>query len=152
MNNTEDKVLQLVEKLVNAVGNDKVIDHLIMFEQELHITENILTIIVNSGTHPMPNNIMKGELFVASSGLIDFSSEELLKNNFFEILSRVAEKLKSKNWNKVYVVPFGPAVLSMAVKILVYRVCHLETIDFLHVGNGKHIEINLNFKKIITNI
>ena len=40
------------------------------------------------------------------------------------------------------------ARLSLQIKSLVYKVLDIETIDVLHVGNGKHVDIDIDPRKI----
>lgn len=108
----------------------------------------VLTIIVNAGVHPVLAEHKRGEVFIASSGNIDFSSKKNIENEFREILLNVAKKLQSQNWNKIYIVPYGPSVLSMLIKNLVYRVLYINTVDILHVGSGVHYDIDFDLREI----
>lgn len=111
-------------------------------------SDNILTIIANQGVHPLGDLHKRGDVFYASKGDLDFSSEIKATNAMEKVLRNVANKLKSDSWEKVYLVPFGPAVLSMQIKSLVYRVLHIDTIDVLHIGNGLHVDIDINPREI----
>ncbi|NEQ41007.1 MAG: hypothetical protein F6K40_34270 [Okeania sp. SIO3I5] len=71
-----------------------------------------------------------------------------MEKEFNKILIKVAEKLKSKPWKKVYLVPFGPAVLSMQIKLLVYRILYIETVDFLYAGHGVYYDLDINLRLI----
>ncbi|NEN90215.1 MAG: hypothetical protein F6K48_15375 [Okeania sp. SIO3H1] len=71
-----------------------------------------------------------------------------METEFNQILIKVAQKLKSKPWKKVYLVPFGPAVLSMQIKLLVYRILYIETIDFLYAGHGVYYDLDINLRVI----
>ena len=71
-----------------------------------------------------------------------------VQNEIKEILINVARKLKSASWKQIYLVPFGPAVLSMNIKMLVYKILYVETIDILHLGNGVHVDIDINTRDI----
>ncbi|MBL1179268.1 hypothetical protein [Pantanalinema sp. GBBB05] len=110
--------------------------------------KDTLTIIVNEGIHPASPIHEHGEIYVASQGNIDFSSKEIVEKEFKKILIGVAQKLKSKPWKKVYLVPFGPAVLSMQIKLLVYRILYIETIDFLYAGYGNYYDLDINLRII----
>ncbi|MHC5743562.1 MAG: hypothetical protein ACYTXT_16885 [Nostoc sp.] len=119
--------------------------------EKLHLKikeEDVLTIIVNEGIHPNSPVHERGEIYIASRGNIDFSSQEIVEKEFKEILLSIAKKLKSKPWKKVYLVPFGPAVLSMQIKLLVYRILYIETIDFLYAGHGKYYDLDIDLRTI----
>jgi len=103
----------------------------------------------NIGVHHLPDEYRRGDIFVASEGTIDFSSSDSIRNEFNNILMGVAKKLKSRAWKVVYILPFGPAVLSMQLKLLVYRVCGLESIDIMNVPGADRVEISLNLRQLI---
>jgi len=50
---------------------------------------------------------------------------------------------------RVYWVPFGPTTLSLQIKILVYRVTSIETIDGLYDGTGGYYELSFSQRGII---
>jgi hypothetical protein len=66
-----------------------------------------LTIVVNSGVHRLAEEHLREEVFVASEGSLDLSSPEAIHTEFRQILLRIARKLKSHAWNRVYIIPFG---------------------------------------------
>lgn len=107
-----------------------------------------LTIIANGGVHPLQELHKRGEVFIASVGNMDFSSRESAESEIRQALINVAIKLKSEAWSKVYIVPFGPAVLSMLIKSLVYKILNQETIDILHAGSGVHFDISIDTRAI----
>ena len=109
---------------------------------------HVLTIIANSGVHPYDTLHQRGEVFIASYGNLNFQSEESARKEIENILIKVAKKLKECRWNKVYLVPFGPAPLSLQIKSLVYKILDVETIDVLHAGDGKHYDIELDPRTI----
>lgn len=130
-------------------------DRVKRFLNDLIIQENddrkILTIVSNEGVHHLPEEFSRGEIFVASKGSLDFSSHDIIHRQYEKILSELAIKLKSSTWDKIYIVPFGHATLSMQIKLLVYRIASIETIDIFHVGNGKRIDFELKQRDIIVN-
>lgn len=110
--------------------------------------QDVLTIIVNQGIHPNSPTHNHGEIYVASRGSIDFSSKETVETEFKKILIKIAQKLKLKPWKKVYFVPFDPAVLSMQIKLFVYRILYIETVDFLDAGHGVYYDLDINLRLI----
>ncbi len=143
--NTEMK--ELLEECLNKLGYDKLKDELNRV-LSLHNGEEVLTIIVNEGVHPHASVHDRGEVYIASRGNLDFSSKETSEEEFKKVLTGVASKLKSKIWKKIYLVPFGPSVLAMQIKLLVYRISHIETIDVLHAGNGVYYDLEINQRDI----
>lgn len=112
------------------------------------IEPKTLTIIANGGVHPLQDIHKRGEVFFASMGSINFESIETAENELKAILAKVALKLKSESWSKIYIVPFGPAILSMQIKSLVYKVLNQETVDVLHAGSGIHFDISIDTRSI----
>jgi hypothetical protein len=141
----KDESLKAVEKFILKYGEDKLVD-LVTHQSN----ENILTIIANAGVHPYHALHKRGEIFVASEGSLDFSSKESAVAEIEVVLVRVAKKLKEKRWSHVYLVPFGPAPLSLQIKSIVHKVLDIETIDVLHLGNGAHVDICLSPRSIAT--
>ena len=138
--NTHKFILDYIEKY----GEEKLVNKL-NYKSD---SNKVLTIISNQGVHPLGELHKRGDIFYASIGDLDFSSEIKATKAMEEILQNTVIKLKSNSWEKVYLVPFGPAVLSMQIKSLVYRVLHIDTIDVLHIGNGLHVDIDINPREI----
>ena len=65
-----------------------------------------------------------------------------------KVLKRVAKKLEQRPWQTVYLVPFGPSVLAMQIKLLVYRILHIETIDVMHIGDQRYADIAIKQRQI----
>lgn len=144
----DKEIDQIVQRCITKMGINR-------FHQEIsnildkYEEKDVLTIITNEGIHPRAPVHNRGDIYIASSGNIDFSSRKVVEAEFQEILKRVSRKLKSKPWKKVYLVPFGPAVLSMNIKLMVYRILHIETVDFLYVGHGEYYDLDIALRKII---
>lgn len=143
--NPMDKELKdVIERYIEAHGENSLIRKI----GGGHKEKNVLTIIANAGVHPYHELHKRGDVYIASQGNLDFSSEESSVAEIARVLKGVAGKLKEKRWNKVYLVPFGPAPLSLQIKSLVYKVLDIETVDVLHAGGGVHFDINLDPRKI----
>lgn len=143
----KDETLTLIEDFIRNHGESKLID---VLSPESH--DNILTIISNAGVHPYHALHKRGEIFIASEGTLDFSTKESAIAELESVLLRVAKKLKEKRWGRVYLVPFGPAPLSLQIKSLVHKILDIETIDVLHVGNGTHVDICMNPRTIAAKV
>jgi hypothetical protein len=127
----KNEILKLVEDFIRNHGESNLINVL-----SPGGGDNVLTIVSNAGVHPYHALHKRGEVYVASEGSLDFSSKESAVAEIESVLLRVAKKLKEKRWNRVYLVPFGPAPLSLQIKSLVNKILDIETIDVLHIGNG----------------
>lgn len=140
-----------LDKLVAEIGYKNACQILEKHKCQVCQVETVLTIVANRGVHHLPENLVSGELFFASEGNLDFSSDESIQKEHEKVLSAVAEKLKSKNWESVYLVPFGPNTLSMQIKLLVYRITRLETKDLFYTDNGKYVVLDINTRELIVN-
>lgn len=107
----------------------------------------VLTIIANAGIHEIPRRYLRGEIYEASRGDWDVSTEEALLLELKAILSRLARKLRTGSWERVYLIPTGHPVLSLQIKTMVYRVLRLNTIDLYHKA-GSYFEVNLDQRTI----
>jgi hypothetical protein len=146
----DEQTKKLFEECLDKLGYEKLKEELSRI-LSIHNKDDILTIIANEGVHPHSLIHDRGEVYIASRGNLDFSSKEKVEKEFEIVLSELALKLKSKMWKKVYLVPFGPSVLAMQIKLLVYRILHIETIDVLHAGNGVYYDVEINQRDIAIN-
>lgn len=143
----DKEMKELVEECLDKLGYDRLKEELnkVLSSND---KKDSLTIIVNEGVHPHSSVHERGEVYIASRGNLDFSSKEAVEKDFEKVLLGVADKLKSKMWTRVYIVPFGPSVLAMQIKLLVYRILHIETVDILHAGNGVYYDLEINQRDI----
>ena len=80
---------------------------------------------------------------------MDFSSIDTVSVEFKAILSGLTEKLKSKKWKRIHIIPFGPCALSMQIKLLVYRITRIESVDVFYLGEGEYVDLKINQRNII---
>lgn len=139
-----------LSELIKEIGEDEALDILKLHSQQERLSrENVLTIVVNRGVHHLPSENLRGTVYYASEGNLDFSSSESVKGEFEKILDGVSEVLKGKNWKQVFVVPFGPCALSMQIKLLVYRITRIESTEVFYLGEGRYIDLKLKQRRII---
>lgn len=110
---------------------------------------NELTIVANAGLHPLPKEWIFGDLFVASEGNLNFSDANSVKSEIKIILEKLNLKLKEKRWNKIYLIPFGHSVISMNIKIAIYRALRIETTDLFYFGDGRYDVIDVDTRSIM---
>jgi hypothetical protein len=142
----DDRDKEALANLIKSYGRD-------VIEAELgkssgEITYD-LTIVSNGGLHTIPSDFIFGELYVASEGNLDFSSLESVSSELDNILSRLREKLRSRRWKNVYLIPFGHSVISMNIKMAVYRTLRIETSDVFYFGSGQYGVLKRDTRKIL---
>lgn len=108
------------------------------------------TIIVNSGLHSFPESLLRGEVYEFSRGMLDFSSGDRVEKQIMELLIELAKFLRTEKWNRVYIVISGHCILSMQIKMLVYRLTRLETIDWFYDGSGNYYDIKIPMREILS--
>lgn len=136
--------------LIEQLGEQEAVDILRRHvEQEHPVEEDILTIVVNRGVHHLPEKYLRGTVFCASEGNLDFSSPSSVEEEFERVLVGVTRVLKERNWKQVFVLPFGPCALSMQIKLLVYRITRIESIEIFHFGEGQYTNLEIKQRHII---
>lgn len=141
--------VQLLIDEARKLGVERAIDVLRAENLKQNFNDHdILTIVGNKGAHHLPENIARGFVFYASEGNLDFSSGEAVTAEITKIVASVSEVLKAKRWTQIYLVPFGHSVIIANLKLTVYRVCHLETIDLFHHKDGTYSDIQIATREI----
>lgn len=112
----------------------------------------VLTIVTNVGVHPIPNEWMRGEIFIASRGHLGLGSPVLARRNIKKVLRRLAKKLQEQRYDRIYLLPFSHTVLNMQIKLLVYRIAHIETVDIFHLGGSRYFEFVMSLRKVAAEV
>jgi hypothetical protein len=144
----DDELRSLFAAAINSAGRAKVLDAIKHLAGE-QSNETTLTIIVNAGVHHLADEYLRGDVFECSRGSLDLASSETVHAEFRRVLISTARKLKSRAWSRVYIVPFGPATLSMQVKLLVYRICGLESIDVMNISGKPKVDLTIDLRQLI---
>lgn len=145
----DDKLAELVEKCVRLRGTATVEKRLASLLLEPRQPEEaILTIVANCGVHIVPAEYLRGEVYCASHGNWDASSQKAVNDEFSRILRELGHKLRERVWKKIYFVPTGHPALAIQIKIFVYRVARINTVDLFY-QSGKYYEIDLNHREIV---
>jgi hypothetical protein len=137
---------RLLDEVLNTKNAERVEGALTSLLQD-NAASTVLTIIANAGVHEIPKVYLQGEVYEASWGDWNASSEEALLLELSSILSRLAHKLRSKQWNRVYLIPTGHPVLSLQIKTMVYRLLRINTID-LYYKAGSYFTVDLDQRAI----
>lgn len=136
-----------LDDLIKKIGHEKSCG--ILARHLKRQSDDILTIVANKGVHHLPSECLRGEVFYASEGNLDFSSIEIIKSQYEKILGDIAIELKKRSWKHVYLVPFGPSTLCMQIKLLVFRVTRIETTDIFYDGKGHYSDLYIEQRKLI---
>ena len=110
------------------------------------------TIVVNQGMHTIPDHLIVGEKFIFYEGSVDLSSEIALHRFTTSHLERLTVFLKSRKWKKVYLVLSGHVAMCVQVKLAVYRVTHVESVDWVFDGAGNYLKLDIPMRRILTSI
>jgi hypothetical protein len=145
---SDEELKLLLAECVSVCGADLVRDRLRALLAVPSGVEDTLTIIANTGVHPIPKEFLRGDVYSASYGNWDVSSQEGLELEFKRILRGLGTKLQERPWQKIYLIPTGHPVLSLQIKVFVYRVSRINTIDLFY-SNGKYYEILLDHRAVL---
>jgi len=143
----EERLLGLLTHLIEKVGAEEAEKVLLHKISEHDAEAVVLTIVANERMHSIPSRFIHGEYYVASSGNLDFGSEEAIVRQYEEILSKLRKKLSEQEWKKVYLVPTGHVTLALQIKNLVYQVLRIDTIDLFY-SKGDYHEIEIDFRSL----
>ncbi len=144
MKNTE--INALVEALLKQEGSAKTKKLLKSFIEDS--TEHVLTIIANQSSHKVPEKYLRGEVYVASKGNLDFSRKLVVERQYKQLLHALSAKLAERNWKRIYLIPTGHVTLSLQIKMAVYRVTRLSTIDLFY-SEGRFFDISIEQRRLI---
>jgi hypothetical protein len=137
-----------LSELIQNLGEQRVL-HMLRKADVNAGRPDVLTIIANARVHHLPPEFERGVVHVASSGNLDFSSIDSVKAEYEKILRELARVLKSRSWRQIYLVPFGPTTLSLQIKILVFRITSIDTVDLFYDGKGSYHDIVIEQRAII---
>jgi hypothetical protein len=140
-------VHKLLDDVLKSRRAEEVVAALEGLRKNIAVEPTVRTIIANAGVHEIPQLYLRGDVYEASRGDWDASTEEALLLELKAILSRLASKLRSQRWSRVYLIPTGHPVLSLQIKSMVYRLLRFNTIDLYHKA-GAYFEVNLDQRAI----
>lgn len=143
----DNELRDLLNKAVDSSGRGRVVAALESLAVGATREEGVLTIVANAGIHAVPRSFLRGEVYEASHGNWDASSEDALRLELTTLLYGVVNKLKSEHWKRVYLIPTGHPILSLQIKVMVYRILRLNTID-LYYKAGTYFEVDLDQRAI----
>lgn len=139
----DEETTNLVLATIKNIGLDRTLK--LLKETASTAEDKTLTIIANSNAHHIPNQYLRGEVYIASEGSIDFSSIDSIELQYINIVGKLKKKLMSRTWSKIYLIPTGHPTLSMQIKSAVYRITRLDTTDLFY-SNGEYFDISINWR------
>jgi hypothetical protein len=144
MQPSEDLTRALSRAIVFA-GETRVIDALLALARGSVRPSEELTIIGNTGMHTIPEGFIHGDRYAVSHGNLDLSSLDAIRQGYASVLRLLADKLRERTWKKIYLVPAGPTTLILQIKLLVYHITRLSTVDLYYSG-GQYFELDLDYR------
>jgi len=145
---TKDDDEKLLIDIVKRRGEDFVLKSLNARDGD----RRELTIVSNAGLHPIPYDYVRGEIFIASEGNLDFSDIESVNSELDKIAQNLKTLLFSEKWTHVYLLPFGHSSISLTIKMTVFRLLRIETIDIFYFGSGKYDYLERDSRSAILRI
>lgn len=144
----KDKLSELIDLCVEEIGLEA-LKKLLFEEINQNKSHNYsLTIIANQAFHKIPSRYLHGEVYIASSGNINFENKESIIVQYKEILLNLKQKLLEKEWKKVYLIPTGHVSLALQIKNLVYQLLRINTIDLFY-SKGDYYEIDIDYRTFL---
>jgi len=135
----------LVKKFIDEHGEEELKRYL---ENRLSSQDSVLTLIGNEGAHSIPKQYLHGEVYVVTTGNLDLSSKESTLAEYKKALSLLIAKLKEKQWSKVYLVPTGHTTLVLQVKVIVYNILRMGTVDVFY-SKGQYFEVDIDYRDLL---
>lgn len=142
-NNYQD----LIKEFIREYGEDELKGYL---NNRLSNNGDTLTLIGNEGAHSIPAEYLHGEVYVVTSGNLDLSSKESTLLEYKAAVLSLIEKLKEKRWSKVYLVPTGHTTLVLQIKVIVYNILRISTVDLFY-SKGKYFELDIDYRELLSN-
>jgi hypothetical protein len=145
----DEKLSTIVEECVRLRGRDAVEKNLADLIRTAEVPEEaILTIVGNSGVHPIPAQYLRGEVYSASHGNWDVSALQALEAEFKRLLGQLGHKLHERSWQRIYFIPTGHPALSIHIKLFVYRITRIDTIDLVYL-KGRYYELSIDHRQVM---
>lgn len=143
---SEDESERTIAKFVEVFSEEELVK---LLRSKLVEQGGVLTIIADQSLHKIPDDLVFGDVYVFSSGNLEAGSDEVVKRELVQRLKALHHFLKSKRWRAVRLIFTGHALLAAHIKLTVYRVLHLDTIDIGYFGKDGYREVSIDFRRDI---
>ncbi|KUM05050.1 hypothetical protein Cv017_11220 [Chromobacterium subtsugae] len=60
---------------------------------------------------------------------------------------KVKDKLMERSWKRIYFIPTGHPIISLQIKLLIYQVTRLNSIDLLYL-DGNFVDVDMNIREL----
>lgn len=137
----------LLDEAVEVAGRQRVAETLQALAGSSMPVDEALTLVANAGVHTIPKAYLRGEVYEVSRGDWLADTRVDLETELNAILERLVRKLRSRRWQTIYLIPTGHPVLTANVKLLVYRILRLNTIDLYH-RSGRYIDVQIDHRRL----
>ena len=98
----------LLDQAVEVAGPQRVADALrVLADIEEANNSDVLTLVANAGVHSIPDAFLRGEVYAVSRGDWPAETRVDLEAELTAILQRLVRKLRSRRWNRIYLIPTG---------------------------------------------
>lgn len=131
--------------LVERYGSQNLIEEL----QKSDSGKNILSIISSEGMHRQPLELMSGEKYIFSEGMIDSTTNQSVSYHLAECCENLANKLREKKWDEIQLFFSGHGLLAAYAKMTVYRVTHLSTVDYGFFADSGYRCVDIDLRPLI---
>ena len=136
----------LLDTAVASAGAERGAEVLTSLARRESLTDT-LTLVSNAGVHTIPDSYLHGDIYEVSRGDWTASTPAEVHEELTRLLRGLAHKLRSRPWRQVYLVPTGHPILTVNVKLLVYRLLRINTID-LYYRAGQYIEVHIDHRRL----
>jgi hypothetical protein len=110
-------------------------------------SDDVLSIIADGGMHRQPDDLLIGERYIFSNGMIDTTSDHSVDMHILECCKKLSLVLRRKNWSQIRLFYSGHSLLPAYAKLTVYRVTHLDTVVFGFFGEAGFRRIELSLRR-----
>lgn len=141
-----ENLFLMLENLVSEVGETRA-KSILRDSIGSAKNERELTVIANHSHHKIPFEYLHGDVYVASEGSMDFSNPIAVENSVKQVLRDLRVKLKEASWKRIYFIPTGHPVVSIQIKLLIYKVTRINSIDLFYL-DGNFVELDLDVRRL----
>lgn len=145
-----DQLRRQLDKIVKSYGLDKTREALSGIERLSKF--KVCTIVVNKGLHHFPEDILHGRVFYFSDSSLPMETRDVAEKWMSERLIKLKEFLHSQKWSEIYLLISGHAAACVQVKLAIYRITHIESIDIAFDGKGNYINIEIPMRRLLTGV
>ena len=107
-----------------------------------------LTVIVNSGMHSIPEDVIRGDVFVFSEGQVDLTGDGI-DRVLDALIKRAHSFLSGGNWNKVYIIPSGHPLLVVVATLVTFRSTRIDPVIVAYLGSENYVDFDSNIRERI---